>query len=39
MGDGVLAGTHCHKVPLVPIAATLVPNVLIYGKFKEYVTK
>lgn len=39
MGDGVLADTHRHKASLMSITATLVPNVLIYGKFKEYVTK
>lgn len=39
MGDGILADTHRHKMSLVSITATLVPNVLIYGKFKEYVTK
>lgn len=39
MADGLLADTHDHKVPLIYITKTLVPNVLIYGKFKEYVTK
>lgn len=39
MADGILADTHDHKVPLMYITEMLVPNVLIYGKFKEYVTK
>jgi len=39
MADGILADTHDHKVPLMYITETLVPNYLIYGKFKEYVMK
>lgn len=39
MAGGILADTHDHKVPLMNVTETLVPNVLIYGKFKEYVTK
>lgn len=39
MAAGILADTHDHKVSLMYITGTLVPNVLIYGKFKEYVTK
>ncbi|PKU47164.1 an1-type zinc finger protein 3 [Limosa lapponica baueri] len=39
MPAGILADTHDHKVSLMYITETLVPNVLIYGKFKEYVTK
>ena len=39
MADGTLAGTHDHKVSLMYVTETLVPNVLIYGKFREYVAK
>lgn len=39
MAGGILADTHDHKVPLMNVTEALVPNVLIYGKFKEYVTK
>lgn len=39
MGDGILADAHRRKMSLVSITATLVPNVLIYGKFIGYVTK
>lgn len=39
MADDILADTHDDKVSLMCIMETLVRNVLIYEKFKEYVTK
>lgn len=39
MAGGILADRHDNKVPLMNATETLVLNVLIYGKFKEYVTK